>query len=119
MKALPYLIVLWLLTGCAAIKDKILVTTNTGLAFSVAENPTTGLYEAKLGYVRSELALVPTNGVNIITEIRWNGIFKTGGLYQRMAIGDKAVQAAIPMFLKNPDGTLHPDALKFIRPPTN
>jgi hypothetical protein len=104
------------LCGCAALKDHVLVTTTSVLGLEVAENPSTGLYQARLGYVRNEFALMPTNNINVLTEVHWHGLFTTGGYYQRMAVGDKAVQAALPLFLKKPDGTVDVESLKALLP---
>ena len=109
MKNLIYPLTLGLtliLTGCAALKDHVLVSTSTVLGLEVAQNPTTGLYQARLGYGRAELALVPTNGVDVLTELRWNSIFTTGGLYQRMAIGKTACEQSLYMFIKDSNGNM-------------
>jgi hypothetical protein len=100
-----------LLCGCSSTNKNLIVTTGTILGVEVAENPQTGLYQAKLGYGRTEFALVPTgtNGVtpDVIMEIRYHGFFSTeGGLYQRLAVGQTAcsqVPAAL-MFGKDERG---------------
>lgn len=111
MKRLIALGLLYLLAGCAVTKDHVLVTTTTVLGLEAAQNPTTGLYQARLGYVRAEFALVPTNGVDVLTELRWNNIFTSGGLYQRMAVGKNACEASPIMFMRDKDGKLDPMAL--------
>jgi len=106
------------LCGCANFSDKVIVTTGTVLGVQLAENPATQLYEAKLGYARAEFVVAPTNGVPVLTELRINNIFSftDAGIYQRTAIGSDAVKASMPLFLKNPNGTIDPNALKLIRP---
>lgn len=111
MKKLIALVLLSLCCGCAAIKDHVVVTTSTVLGFEVAQNPASGLYQARLGYCRAEFALVPTNGVDVLTELRWNAIFTTGGIYQRMAVGKTACESSALMFLRDRDGKLDPQAL--------
>ena len=99
---------LLLLCGCTAVKDHVLVGTSTVLGFEVAQNPATEMYQARLGYARAEIALVPTNNVNVLTEMRFNNLFSFsgGGIYQRMAIGDIAVKQSVFMFAKDSTGTL-------------
>lgn len=112
MKPMSTLVVLAVLvTGCAAIKDHVVVSTSTVLGFEAAQNPATGMYQARLGYGRAELALVPTNNIDVITELRWNNVLSSGGLYQRMAIGKTACENSLFMFLKSPDGSLDPRTL--------
>jgi hypothetical protein len=107
-----------LLAGCQAINRNYVVTgTGTILGLQIAENPATQLYEAKFGYARSEVALVPTNGVSVLMELRYSGIFsKTGGIYQRLAVGDTAVKqpGASFMFAKDANGTLSTNIMQAI-----
>ena len=79
-----------LLVGCVAVQDKVLVATSTILGFELAQNPATGMYQGRFGYARAEFALVPTNGVDVLTEIQFNNLMNGGGLYQRMAVGSNA-----------------------------
>jgi hypothetical protein len=99
-----------ILTGCAAVNKNYVVTgTGTVLGLQIAENPATQLYEAKFGYARSETALVPTNGVSVLMELRYSGILsRTGGIYQRLAVGDAAVKqpGAAFMFAKDAAGNI-------------
>lgn len=113
MKTLAAVIVALVLCGCSSTNKNLIVTTGTVLGVEVAENPQTGLYQAKLGYGRAEFALVPTstNGVtpDVIMELRYGGFFSSnGGIYQRLAIGKTAcsqVPAAI-MFGKDEQGNV-------------
>lgn len=93
-----------LLMGCAAMKDKTVVSTGTVLGAQVAENQGTGMYEAKLGYSRIEFVMCDTNNAEILMEFKTSGLFSfssNGGIYQRLAIGRSACANATPMFLKN------------------
>ena len=96
-----------LLVGCAAMQDKVLVATSTILGFEFAQNPATGMYQGRFGYARAEIALVPTNGVDVLTEIQFN-LMNGGGLYQRMAVGSNAVRSSMYMFAKGANGVLDP-----------
>jgi len=127
MKTLT-LLPLLLLAGCQAVNHNYVISaTGTIIGVQVAQNAVSQLYEAKLGYARSEVAMVPTNkGTNgvinagtqgakdtpsVIMELRYNGIFSlSGGIYQRLAVGDMAVQqpGAALMFAKDQDGSLDP-----------
>jgi hypothetical protein len=105
------------LCGCANLHS-VVVSTQTVLGVSVSENPTTQLYEARLGYARNEFAFVPGN-INapgavpdVLMEMRASDIFTGGGFYQRLAVGSNAVvqPGASMMFAKDANGTLNPVA---------
>lgn len=101
------------LVGCAT-QNTVLVSTGTTIGVEIAQNPTTGMYQAKLGYNRVEIALVPSTNrytPDVITELRYSGIFSQGadsGIYQRMAVGSVAVSQplAMAMFLKDASGNI-------------
>lgn len=117
MKSL-YLLSLVLLCGCGAIRNGYVVSgTGTILGVQIAENPATQLYEAKFGYARAEVALVPTNGPAVIMELRYSGIFsRSGGIYQRLAVGNAAVSqpGAALMFAKDAEGNISSNAVQAI-----
>jgi hypothetical protein len=49
-------------TGCkTAVRENIISTINTGVGVTLAENPQTQLYEAKVGYIRSQFYSIPTS----------------------------------------------------------
>lgn len=120
-----------LLCGCAgALHDSVITSTGTVLGVEVAQNPTTELYQAKLGYTRAELAFVPTDrgqasnqigGAastgNVILELSMKNIFTGGGVYQRLAIGKDAVcqPGAAFMFAKDQNGSLGTNAASVIQ----
>jgi len=112
-----------LLTGCGAINHSYVVTgTGTILGVQIAENPATQLYEAKFGYARAEMALVPTNGGPVLMELRYSGIFsRSGGIYQRLAVGAEAVKqpGAAFMFAKDADGNISSNAVQAINAKIN
>ena len=87
-----------LLCGCSMTNKNLIVTTGTILGVEIAENPQTGLYQARLGYGRAEFALVPTTTnytPDVIMELRYHGLFSAnGGIYQRLAIGQTACSQA-------------------------
>lgn len=101
------------LSGCAT-NSTVLVSTGTVIGVELAQNPTTGMYQAKLGYNRAEIALVPSTNKytpDVITELKYSGIFSTGadsGIYQRMAVGSTAVTqpGAMAMFMKDGTGNI-------------
>lgn len=117
MKTL-YLLIALCLTGCGTIKNSYVVSgTSTILGVQIAENPATQLYEAKFGYARAEVALVPTNGPAVIMELRYSGIFsRSGGIYQRLAVGRDAVMqpGAALMFAKDADGNISSNSISAI-----
>lgn len=120
-----------LVSGCAQQGYTVIAASNTTIGVGISEQPSSGGVDATLGYKRQELAFVPTNrlgqtdqkeagGVgaqgardtgNVIMEIRQAGIFsmsENSGIYQRLAVGDIAVQqtGAALMFAKGHDGEL-------------
>jgi len=118
MKPTP-LVLLALLLGSCATHHTLVVGTGTVIGVEIAENPATGLYQAKLGYNRGEVAFVPvtTNGVapDVLTELRYSGIFsRNGGIYQRLAIGAKAVSqpGATILFARDAEGRLSQEAVQ-------
>ena len=113
--------------GCANQGYSVIASTATTIGVSLAAQPATGAPDATLGYKRAELAFVPTNrnggadagknntgakdSANVLMELRYTGIFDrtaNSGIYQRLAVGDTAVQqaGASVMFAKGPDGKL-------------
>ena len=110
MKKLFLILPILFATGCAGLKDHTLVTTGTVLGVQLAENQVTGMYEAKLGYSRVEVAFVPTNNINVLMEFKTSGLFSfssSGGIYQRLAIGNNAVVNSAPLFLKDRNGLIN------------
>jgi hypothetical protein len=108
-------ILLCALIGCATSGNNTIVGgTTTVLGVQIAQNPATQLYEAKFGYSRAELLVVPrpTNGApvpDVVSELRFNNIFQGGGLYQRLAIGQTAVANSVYLFAKDGTGSLNPN----------
>jgi len=122
-----------MVSGCAA-RHTVVSSTGTTLGVEISQNPQTQMYQAKLGYNRGEIAIVPTNrsadkepaadgstnvvnnggardSTDVIMELRFAGLFSTGensGLYQRLAVGSNAVKqpGAAFMFAKGHGGQL-------------
>ena len=121
-----------LVTGCAT-SHSVIVSTGTVLGVAVAENPSTGMYEARFGYARTEFAHVPSNRArhtnevsigqgakdtaNVLMEVRMENLFKGGLVYQRLAVGDSAVTqpGATLLFSKSPNGTTDTAALAAVQ----
>jgi len=109
------------LSGCKGLHS-VVTTTQTGLGVSVSENPSTQLYEARLGYFRNEFAFVPgdTNHPgtvpDVLMEIRLENIFKGGLVYQRLAVGRNAVTqpGASLLFAKDAQGNISSNALNAV-----
>lgn len=118
------------LQGCESNRHMVLAATGTNIGVEISQNPATQSPQAKLGYQRMELAIVPTNRssldtastgnslqngakdlADVVMEIRYGGIFDMGpssGIYQRLAVGRTAVTqpGASFMFAKDSDGKL-------------
>ena len=69
--------------------NSVIAATGTNIGVEISQNPASQTPQAKLGFQRSELAIVPTNktdsngtGANVhgdvLMEIRYGGIFDTG-----------------------------------------
>lgn len=127
MRYFIQIIFVGLLVGCKTSDNHYaIIATGTVIGIELSESLTTQMPQAKLGYHRSEVAIVPTNrpiGDNkfygggasdtpeVIIELNFKGMFKRdGGIYQRVAIGRIAVAGpgAAYMFGKNGAGELSP-----------
>lgn len=110
------------LAACAQVKHSVFVTTGTYLGITVSENPATQLYEARVGYGRTEFAYVPgdTNHPgsvpDVMLELRMENILRGGLVYQRLAVGSNAVSqpGAALMFAKDANGSLNSNAIQAV-----
>lgn len=123
------LILLSVFAGCATGRHNVIAATGTSIGLEIAQNPSSQMYQAKLGYHRAELAIVPSNRssghtndpsigggaadtTDVVMELNYANIFslKQSGIYQRLAVGKTAVSqpGAAFMFAKGKDGTLDP-----------
>jgi len=119
------------LIGCGQQGYSVLAVTSTIIGVEVSQNPANQTPQAKLGYNRTEVAFVPTNrdagekagtswsgakdSADVIMELRYGGIFDLGassGIYQRLAVGNTAVQqpGASLMFGKDAEGKVDKNA---------
>lgn len=101
----------------------VISATGTIIGVEIAQNPQSQLYQAKLGYNRAELAVVPANTnthevPNVIMELRYSSIFSLtdAGIYQRLAVGTEAVKqpGAAFMFAKGQNGELSEKAAEAV-----
>jgi len=107
---------LLLLCGCSSLNNRVVVCTSTMLGFKVAQNPANQMYQLELGYTRQEIALIPTNGVDVLTELQFRNITGQGGLYQRMAVGSEAVKQSVFVFAKDANGRVDTQTVEtFVR----
>ncbi|MEM7740078.1 MAG: hypothetical protein AAF225_04695 [Pseudomonadota bacterium] len=120
-----------LMVGCETADGYLFANSSTVIGLKLEQSPTTNTPVADLGYVRSELAVVPTdrgacvekgtddlkcpvgmsakNAPNVLMELRYSSILSANSsIYQRLAIGDIAVEqpGAAFMFAKSPRGEL-------------
>lgn len=112
------LLALLALTSCQSTQNRIIVHTGTAIGLEIAQNPASQLYQAKLGYVRTEFAMMPfTNGesADVIMELSYGSIFslQNSSIKQRLAVGKIAVTqpGAFAMFARNADGNLDTNAV--------
>lgn len=118
------------LQGCQNTRHTVVAATGTSIGVEVSQNPANQSPQAKLGYHRAELAIVPSNRstgdsatgsmgagardvADVLMELRYGGIFDLGatsGIYQRLAVGSIAVTqpGAAFMFAKGAGGELDP-----------
>lgn len=134
-KILIAILPILLCLGCASGKHYVIASTGTVIGLEVAQNPSTQMYQAKLGYNRAELALVPSNRASgatndsnymggasdttdVMMELHYGSIFslQQSSIYQRLAVGKNAVSqpGASFMFAKGKDGTLDPKVAESI-----
>ncbi|MGE3846760.1 MAG: hypothetical protein AB7I01_07760 [Gammaproteobacteria bacterium] len=113
-------------SGCTASRHKVIAATGTVIGLEVAQSPANQSPQAKLGYNRAELAIVPTNRndepaaggngtgasdvADVLMELKYQGLLggSSSGIYQRLAVGSEAVTqpGAWLMFLKDAQGTV-------------
>jgi hypothetical protein len=124
------------LASCTSTRHAIVAATGTNIGVDVSQNPATNSPQAKLGYQRVEVAIVPTNRSaaeaagdaaggaseygDVLMELRYGGIFDLGessGIYQRLAVGSTAVQqpGASLMFARDADGNVSEEAEAALR----
>ncbi len=126
--ALPVAVLALASSGCkTVVRENIISSINTGIGISLAENPKTELYEAKIGYIRSQFYSVPTGKTverdknaccgehslsndahktpNIVSGIRFNSdlrhLMLGATIAENFAVGDLAVNspAAVAMYV--------------------
>lgn len=113
-------------TGCTQTNHHVVASTGTVIGVELGQNAANQTPEAKLGYNRAEIAIVPSNRASedatsdnrgadetaeVMMELRYSGIFSTGensGIYQRLAVGKEAVKqpGAAFMFARPANGAL-------------
>ena len=132
ISVVPFVLILMVaMCGCAQ-RQMIIASTATNIGVEISENPAKASPQAKLGYQRAELALVPTNRsgesdtsggadqcANVLMELKYSGIFSFGAdscLYQRLAVGKDAVtqRGAAFMFARDASGNLSDKAASAI-----
>jgi hypothetical protein len=104
--------------GCTGLHNDVVVVTSTVLGMKVGQNPQTQMYQAELGYARSEVALVPTAPTNkytpdVLVELKMTGLMSfNAGVYQRLAVGSTACSqiGAAALFSKDANGSLGTNA---------
>lgn len=129
--------------GCTN-RHAVIAVTGTNIGVEISQNPANQTPQAKLGYQRSEVAIVPTNrsgGIhpgsksggensategfingakdvaNVLMELRYSNIFSftNSGIYQRLAVGETAVQQSVLMFAKDSHGKIDDKTASAIR----
>lgn len=113
--------------GCDGPNATIYTATATIIGVDISQNANQ-VPQGTLGYKRAEFAIVPTdigqcvyaedktlkcpsdisakNAPNVLMELHYPGIFTGGGIYQRLAVGEKAVSqpGAALLFAKDAGG---------------
>lgn len=123
-------VVLSIMCGCAKNRQAVIAVTGTNIGVEIAQNPANQIPQAKLGYQRTEIAIVPTNRsgdvkpdvtgggasdvADVLMELKYSNIFSFSGagIYQRLAVGETAVKqpGAAFMFARDKHGELKPEA---------
>lgn len=108
-----------MLSGCTSMQNSVVAATGTVIGVEVGTQQGTGAPTGVLGYRRAEFAHVPTNRgtsnqgsvkdvANVVMELNYGAVLsQNGNIYQRLAVGDQAVQAgsAAALFARPADGT--------------
>ncbi len=110
-----------LLPGCQTPPPAVIAVTGTNFGLEISQNAATQTPQIKLGYNRGEVALVSKDKFkdndlgNVLMEFNYGGT-TSNNIYQRLAVGENAVQqaGAAAMFLKDANGTLSPAAAAMI-----
>ena len=132
------------LTACSNAQHQVIAATGTVIGLEISENMATQTANAKLGYNRSELAIVPTNRstcakakktgepvcspeygggakdtTDVLMELRYKSnltLKGDAGIYQRLAVGSNAVKqpGATLMFSKDEAGNIDKNTSKYI-----
>jgi hypothetical protein len=120
--------------GCAN-RQAVVAVTGTNIGLEISQNPATQTPQAKLGYNRGEVAIVPTNRsanekpevagggardvADVLMELKFANIFSfnTSGIYQRLAVGSTAVSqpGAAFMFAKDERGAINAETANAIK----
>ena len=126
------LVMIGIMYGCTTGRHAVIAVTGTNIGLEISQNPSNQSPQAKLGYQRSEIAIVPTNrsaGVDasgtsttgngaadvadVLMELKFSNIFSlnNSGIYQRLAVGTTAVsqRGAAYMFARDQKGNLDPE----------
>jgi len=119
------IVVASIICGCAN-RHAVVAVTGTNIGLEISQNPANQTPQAKLGYNRGEVAIVPSNRAaneepgsqgggaadvaDVIMELKFSNIFSfnTSGIYQRLAVGSTAVRqpGAAFMFAKDQKGNI-------------
>lgn len=124
---------LLLFLGCGNNRHAVIAVTGTNIGVEISQNPANQTPQAKLGYQRSEIAIVPSNRsgdvepgsakggaadvADVLMELKFNNIFSLGraGVYQRLAVGTKAVEQSVFMFARDEKGKIDENTVKAIQ----
>lgn len=126
---------LLLFLGCGNNRHAVIAVTGTNIGVEISQNPANQTPQAKLGYQRSEIAIVPSNRsgdvepgsakggaadvADVLMELNYRNIFSftNAGIYQRLAVGKTAVSqpGAALMFAKNERGEIKPEVAEAIK----
>lgn len=136
--ASPIIIALTGLVCSCASRHAVIAVTGTNIGVEISQNPANQSPQAKLGYQRGEVAIVPSNRsgnveptsgtstigggasdvADVLMELRYANIFSfnNAGIYQRLAVGKNAVKqpGAALMFAKDQKGEIDPQTAEAI-----
>lgn len=143
IKVLACLMGVVMVAACSS-QTCVVVSSTTGIGIDATWDPQTAVPKGRVGYIRNELAIVPTNKVpddayakdakdakqagtggagdttDVLLEFNFANFFsvwRDNGVYQRMAVGKNAVKVAPFMFIRDNNGqvTLSKEAIANIK----
>lgn len=96
-KLISVVVLMVIVAGCASVVENqyAIVSTQSGIGFSVGIKETNQTPEVRLGYIRNEMVFIPTEGEEVapvFARLNYQSIWsKGGGIASVVSTGDAAI----------------------------